>query len=114
MAATGESYIEAARQLANLVNSQAVLDAISREFGVPGDALSLVLRHMRETSEHPLLAAAAEAIRSAGTRPRSLTSKPFALAQSRTSVVFSLFVAALLGFRAGRRLVPPAFRAALV
>jgi hypothetical protein len=59
MAATGESYIEAARQLANPVNPQAVLDAISREFGVPGDALSLVLRHMRETSEYPLLAASA-------------------------------------------------------
>src|SRR5690242_1117756 len=43
-------------------------------------------------------------IRSAGTRPRSLTSRPFALAQSRTSVVFSPFAVALPGALAGRRL----------
>ena len=59
MAQTGESYTEAARQLANPVSPQAVLDAASREFGIPDGALSLVLRHMRETSEYPLLAAGA-------------------------------------------------------
>jgi hypothetical protein len=51
---------------------------------------------------------------SAGTRPRSLMSNPFALAQSRISVVLSPFAAALAVFRAGRRLVPVTFRAASV
>jgi hypothetical protein len=57
MAQTGESYTEAARQLADPVSPQDVLDAASREFGIPDGALSLVLRHLREASEYPLLAA---------------------------------------------------------
>jgi hypothetical protein len=59
MAQTGESYAEAARQLADPVSPQDVLDAASREFGIPDGALSMVLRHLRETSDYPLLAAAA-------------------------------------------------------
>src|SRR5208283_590881 len=59
MAQTGQSYTEAARQLADPVSPQDVLDAASREFGIPDGALSLVLRHLRETSEYPLLAASA-------------------------------------------------------
>ena len=59
MAQTGESYTEAGRRLADPVRPQAVLDAAVREFGIPDGALSLVLRHMRETSDYPLLAAGA-------------------------------------------------------
>ena len=40
---------------------------------------------------------------SAGTRPRSLISMPFALAQSRTSFVLTPFAAALPGARLVRR-----------
>src|SRR5690348_3043432 len=57
MAVTGESYTEAARQLANPVSAEAVLDAALRRFGIPDGALSLVMRHMRGTSEYPMLAA---------------------------------------------------------
>ena len=60
VAETGESYTEAARQLANPVSAQAVLEATAREFGIPDGALSLVMRHIRETSEYPLLAAGTE------------------------------------------------------
>lgn len=56
MAVTGESYTEAARQLANQVSPQAVFDAALRSFGIPDGVLSLVTRHMQETSEYPLLA----------------------------------------------------------
>ena len=56
-----ESYAEAARQLADPVSPQDVLDAASREFGIPDGALSMVLRHLRKTSEYPLLAAGAGA-----------------------------------------------------
>ena len=59
MAQTGESYTEADRQLADPVSPQDVLDGALREFGIPVGALSLVLRHLRETSEYPLLAASA-------------------------------------------------------
>jgi hypothetical protein len=57
MAATGEPYAEAARQLANQPDPQAVLDAALRKFGIPDGALSMVMRHMQATSEYPLLAA---------------------------------------------------------
>ena len=50
---------------------------------------------------------------SAGTRPRSFTSMPWALAHSRTSVVFGSPAAGLRAPRAGRRAAPPARRAAL-
>jgi site-specific recombinase XerD len=50
---------------------------------------------------------------SAGTRPRSLTSMPWALAHSRTSPVFSPLAAARRPVRAGRRAAPLARRAAL-
>lgn len=56
MAQTGESYTEAARQLARPITKQAVLEALSQKFGIPDEALSLVMRHMEETSEYPLLA----------------------------------------------------------
>jgi hypothetical protein len=59
MAQTGEPYTEAARQLTDPVSPQAVLDATSHEFGIPDGALSRILRHMRETSEYPLLPAGA-------------------------------------------------------
>jgi hypothetical protein len=59
MAETGESYTEAARHHTGPVSAQAVLDAASRKFGIPDSVLSLVMRHMRETSEYPLLAASA-------------------------------------------------------
>jgi hypothetical protein len=49
---------------------------------------------------------------SAGTRPRSLTSMPWVLAHSRTSVVFSPFVGALRPLRAGRRVALPIRREA--
>jgi hypothetical protein len=49
---------------------------------------------------------------SAGTRPRSLTSMPWALAHSRTSVVFSPLAGARRPVRAGRRAAPLARRAA--
>ena len=49
---------------------------------------------------------------SAGTRPRSFTSMPCALAHSRTSVVFKPFADPLRPPRAGRLAVPPARRAA--
>jgi hypothetical protein len=55
MAATGESYTEAARQLASPADPQAVLDAATRKFGLPDGALSLVMRHLRETTDYPLL-----------------------------------------------------------
>jgi hypothetical protein len=61
MAETDESFTEPIRQLASLVSAQAVLDATSGEFGIPDGALSLVLHHLRETSEYPLLAAGAGA-----------------------------------------------------
>src|ERR1700751_5389385 len=47
-------------------------------------------------------------ISSAGTRPRSFTSMPCALAHSRTSVVFRPSADALRPPRAGRRQPPPA------
>jgi hypothetical protein len=50
---------------------------------------------------------------SAGTRPRSFTSMPWALAHSRTSVVFSPLGAGRRPVRAGRRAAPLARRAAL-
>jgi hypothetical protein len=50
---------------------------------------------------------------SAGTRPRSLTSMPCALAHSRTSVVFSPFACALRPVWDGRRALPLTRRAAL-
>ena len=56
MAETGESYAEAARQLANQVSAQAVLDLASRKFGIPPDVLPPVFGHIRETNEYPLLA----------------------------------------------------------
>jgi hypothetical protein len=59
MAQAGESYTDGGRRLADPVSAQAVLDAASRQFGIPDGALSLVLRHMRETSDYPLLAAGA-------------------------------------------------------
>lgn len=59
MAETGESYTEAARQLAKPVTVQATLDTVAAKFGIPDDALSVVMRHVRETSEYPLLAAGA-------------------------------------------------------
>ena len=43
---------------------------------------------------------------SAGTRPRSLTSMPWALAYSRTSVVFGPLVGALRPLRGGRGIQP--------
>jgi len=49
---------------------------------------------------------------SAGTRPRSFTSMPWALAHSRTSVVFSPVAVARRPLRAGRRAAPLARRAA--
>jgi 5-methyltetrahydropteroyltriglutamate--homocysteine methyltransferase len=49
---------------------------------------------------------------SAGTRPRSFTSMPWALAHSRTSVVFSPLAAPRRALRAGRRVAPPTRRAA--
>ena len=55
MAETGESYAEAARQLANPVSAQAVLDLASRKFGIPPDVLPLFCGHIRETSEYPFL-----------------------------------------------------------
>jgi hypothetical protein len=58
MAETGESYTEAVRRLATPLSAQSVLDA-AREFGIPDGALSLVMRHLRETSEYPLLAVGA-------------------------------------------------------
>ena len=51
-------------------------------------------------------------ISSAGTRPRSLTSMPCALAHSRTSVVFSPFACGLRPVREGRRALPLTRRAA--
>lgn len=60
MAHTGGSYTEAARQLAGPVSPQDVLNAASREFDIPDGALSLVLRHLRETSGYPLLGAGAQ------------------------------------------------------
>jgi hypothetical protein len=57
MAVTGESYTQAARELANQVNPEAVFAAALRKFGIPDGTLSLVMRHMRETSEYPLLSA---------------------------------------------------------
>jgi hypothetical protein len=59
MAQTGESYTEAARQLADPVSPQDVLATASRKFGIPDGALSMVLRYLREASEYPLLAAGA-------------------------------------------------------
>ena len=49
---------------------------------------------------------------SAGTRPRSFTSMPCALAHSRTSVLSTPSACALRPLRAGRRVLPPARRAA--
>ncbi len=51
-------------------------------------------------------------IRSAGTRPRSFTSMPCALAHSRTSVVFSPPAFPRRLPRASLRALPPAWRAA--
>jgi hypothetical protein len=59
MAETGESYTEAARQLAKPVTVQAILDTVAARLGIPDDALSVVMRHLRETREYPLLAAGA-------------------------------------------------------
>lgn len=50
---------------------------------------------------------------SAGTRPRSFTSMPCALAHSRTSVVFSVLTDPVRPARAGRREPPLIRRAAL-
>jgi len=66
MAQIGEPYTEAARQLTDPVSPQDVLDGAMREFGIPDGALSLVLRHMRETSEYPLLPAGARSCGSSG------------------------------------------------
>jgi hypothetical protein len=62
MARTGERYTEAANRLdpqATQIDIEAITESFLRKFNIPQEALSLAMRHSRETTEYPLLGAAA-------------------------------------------------------